>query len=76
MCSRMKPLQSSELSVRSDVIHTWGVDEATCSGGYYYQVKVTVHGCGFKDTLSKKKTTYNGVRNHIAFKQTRILLIP
>ena len=54
----------------------WDVNEVTYSGGYYYQVKITVHGCGCKAALSKNKKTYNGLRNPVTIKQTGILLIP
>ena len=66
----------ARLSIRTDVIRTWGIDEVTYSGVYSYKVKATVHGCGYTAALSKSKRTHNGLRNHIAIKQTRILLLP
>ena len=68
-------LAKLRLSVRSDVIRVWDINEVTYAGGYYYQVKVTVHGFGYKAALSKNKKTYNGLR-HPTIKQTRILLFP
>ena len=48
------------LSVRSDVMRVWSVEEVTYTG-YYCHVMVTVHGCGFKATLSKSKNSHNHV---------------
>ena len=47
------------------------------AGGYYFQVKVTVHGCGYKAALSKSKKSYISLQGatYSFIKQTRILLI-
>ena len=68
-------LAKFRLSVRSDVICTWDISEVAYASGYYFQVKITVNGCGYKDALSKNKKTYNGLRSHIAIQTTRILLM-
>ena len=55
-------------SWRTAPARTWSVDEASYTG-YYHQVKVTVHGCGYKALLSKKTTTKKGLRNNIRTSQ-------
>ena len=52
-------LAKFRLSVRSDVIRAWDISEVTYASGYYFQVNVTLHGCGCNTALSKNKKTYN-----------------
>ena len=72
-------LAAFRLNARSDVTGTWQIDATTFACGYYYQVKVTVHGCGFKAALSKSRKTYLGLQanpsSHV-IRQTRILMLP
>ena len=70
---------ASRLNARSGVKGTWQVDATTFPYGYFYQVKITVNGCGFKAALSRSKKTLLGLQanpsSHV-IKQTRILMLP